>query len=85
LKTKTALSFNVFDNKSQSFIGSNQHSDEPAVTDIKSKPTTAHVTWHIHAANGAIYSKDLKQRLWPAQGSWVGLLKTAPVPVQLRP
>gem|GEM_PF-2641311 len=82
LTTKTALSFHAPDSPAVSL---SPVDDKQAVTQIKSKPTTALITWHLHAANGAIHSKDLKRRLWPAKGGWSGILTTAPVAVKLGP
>lgn len=83
LSTATALSFHTPGKPAERYIGITPAEGKPAVTYINSKPTTAMVTWHLHTANGAIYSQDLKRRLWPAQGSWSGLLRTAPIRVQL--
>jgi hypothetical protein len=86
LSTGTALSFHTRNTPTTSFFfGSGPEDGKPAVTHIKSKPALALVTWHLHTANGAIYSRDLKRRLWPARGSWSGLLRTAPVRVHLGP
>jgi len=84
LSTATALSFHTPSKPAERYVGITPAEGKPAVTYINSKPTTAMVTWHLHTANGAIYSQDLKRRLWPAQGSWSGLLRTAPTRVKLK-
>jgi len=84
LRTATALSFHTPGTPAERYVGITPAEGKPAVTYVNSKPTTAMVTWHLHTANGTIYSQDLKRRLWPAQGSWSGLLRTAPIRVQLK-
>lgn len=85
LETKTSLSFHLPERKTGRFFVSMQDDGKPAVTHISAKPTPARVTWHMHAANGTAYSGDLKRRLWPAKGSWSGILTTAPTEIHLRP
>lgn len=84
LSTKTALHFHT-PGQPVEYIGITPPDGKPAVTYIKTKPTAAWVTWHLHTANGAIHSPDLKRRLWPAKGGWSGLLRTAPVRINLKP
>lgn len=84
LSTKTALHFHTPE-QPVDYVGITPPAGKPAVTYIKTKSTTAWVTWHLHTANGAIHSKDLKRRLWPAKGGWSGLLRTAPLRVNLQP
>ena len=76
LKTKTALRLNRADEPLQQpfQLGHAEDSGQAGVTIINSKATEAFVTWHLHTANGAIHSKDLRRRLWPAKG---GLDRTA--------
>ena len=85
LAPKTGLCFHLPDKPTGPFHTSPRDNETPAVTHISAVPTTAWVTWHLHTANGAIYSSDARQRLWPARGSWSGILTTAPVKIQLRP
>ena len=84
LSTPTAMSFNLPQNKDRSYRGMSPEKGQPAVTHFNTLPGTVSVTWHLHAANGAIHTPDLKRRLWPARGSWSGLLTTAPQKVQLQ-
>lgn len=84
LATKAGLSFHLRERGIGSFLGLAQEDGKPAVTHISAKPTTARVTWHLHTANGAANSKDLKRRLWPAKGSWSGILTTAPTEINLQ-
>jgi hypothetical protein len=83
LATKTGLSFHLHERGTGSHFGLTREYGGRAVTHISARPTTAQVTWHLHAANGAAYSKDLKRRLWPAKGSWSGILTTAPTEIHL--
>lgn len=86
LKTKTALKLNRWGDKIEHpfALGLILEIDEPAVTTINARPTDALLVWHLHTANGAMYTPDLKRRLWPARGGWSGLLRTAPTKVSLR-
>lgn len=84
LDTRTALSFHQPERETGPFHTSPDEG-QPAVTHISAEPTVARVTWHLHTANGAAYSQDLKRRIWPAKGAWSGILTTAPTVVQLLP
>lgn len=85
LTTPTALSYHSPENANESYKRMTPTKEQPAVTHINSKPGDVVVTWHLHTANGASHSYDLKRRLWPARGSWSGLLTTAPVQITLAP
>jgi hypothetical protein len=84
LETLTGLAYATDEEAGRSMTMGRWPEGTPAVTTITGPPTNALVTWHLHTANGAEYSKDLKRRTWPARGGWSGILTTAPGKVSLQ-
>lgn len=89
LKTPTALSYPIAKPEAANggrMMGFGQPWPEgtPAVTSLSGPPVEAFVTWHLHTANGAEYSKKDGQRTWPTRGGWSGILETAPAKMSLQ-